>query len=69
MQVKKNMHMLSVRELEILELIARGWSNYLVADKLKISVNTVKYHLKRIFAKLKVNNRIEALNKIHELEH
>ena len=61
--------MLSVRELEILELIARGWSNYLVADKLKISVNTVKYHLKRIFAKLKVNNRIEALNKIHELEH
>jgi len=64
----KNTQHLTTREYEILELISRGWSNPNIASKLSISINTVKYHLKRIFAKLQAKNRIEALNRFHEIE-
>ena len=64
----KNAHHFTTREYEILELISHGWSNPSIASKLSISINTVKYHLKRIFAKLQVKNRIEALNRFHEIE-
>jgi ATP/maltotriose-dependent transcriptional regulator MalT len=64
----KNVQHLTTREFEILELISRGWSNPSIASNLSISINTVKYHLKRIFAKLQVKNRIEALNRFHEIE-
>jgi DNA-binding NarL/FixJ family response regulator len=64
----KNTQHLTTREYEILELISRGWSNHNIASKLSISINTVKYHLKRIFAKLQAKNRIEALNRFHEIE-
>jgi len=64
----KNVQHLTTREYEILQLISRGWSNPSIACKLSISINTVKYHLKRIFTKLQAKNRIEALNKFHEIE-
>ena len=49
--------MLTERELEIAILIALGWPNKQIADKLHISEWTVSTHLRRIFAKLGVHNR------------
>ena len=48
---------LSERELQIVELVACGKSNKQIAKKLKISEWTVSTHLRRIFIKLKVDNR------------
>ena len=47
---------ISQRELEIIQLIARGYSNPKIADKLFLSNHTVNAHKKNIFAKLGVNN-------------
>jgi DNA-binding NarL/FixJ family response regulator len=52
---------LSEREHEILELLARGLSNKEIAAHLTISANTVKFHLRTIYAKLGVRNRVQAM--------
>jgi DNA-binding NarL/FixJ family response regulator len=52
---------LTARELEILQLIARGISNKEIADELKISSRTVKSHMVDIFRKLDVSSRTEAV--------
>jgi DNA-binding NarL/FixJ family response regulator len=52
---------LTKRELELLELVGEGYSNRALSDKLAISTNTVKYHLKNIFQKLGAQNRAEAV--------
>jgi LuxR family maltose regulon positive regulatory protein len=52
---------LSPREIAILELIADGKSNHVIADSLSISQNTVKWHVKNIFGKLSVNKRAAAI--------
>ena len=49
------------RELEILELIARGMSNREIADKLFVSENTVKTHSSRLFDKLSAKRRTQAV--------
>jgi DNA-binding NarL/FixJ family response regulator len=51
---------LTPRELEVLELLARGWDNGRIADGLYISRATVKRHISSILKKLGVDNRVQA---------
>jgi len=55
---------LSAREREILALLASGMSNKQIASHLTISANTVKFHLRTIYAKLGVRNRVQAMQAI-----
>jgi ATP/maltotriose-dependent transcriptional regulator MalT len=55
---------LTQRETEVILLISQGMSNADIADKIFVSSNTVKYHIKNIYLKLDVSNRVEALNKV-----
>ncbi|MBN2387782.1 MAG: AAA family ATPase [Anaerolineales bacterium] len=52
---------LSARELEVLRLLGAGLSNPQIADRLVVSLNTVKAHVKNIFRKLGVHNRSQAI--------
>jgi two-component system nitrate/nitrite response regulator NarL len=51
---------LTEREREVLEHVARGKSNKVIAQALDISHNTVKLHVRHIMAKLDLNSRVEA---------
>ncbi|MEA4908974.1 MAG: LuxR C-terminal-related transcriptional regulator [Anaerolineaceae bacterium] len=59
---------LSQRELEILSLIAAGLKNQEIAAQMFISLNTVLFHTKNIYAKLGVNKRTQAIHKARELD-
>ena len=56
--------LLSDREQEVLEKLAEGLIYKEIGEKLFISHETVKQHIKHIYQKLHVQNKIEALNKI-----
>jgi LuxR family transcriptional regulator, maltose regulon positive regulatory protein len=58
---------LSARELDTLKLMTQELSNQEIADKLFISLNTVKTHLKNIYFKLEVDNRSKAVARAKEL--
>jgi LuxR family maltose regulon positive regulatory protein len=59
---------LSERELEILQLIAQGLSNREIGERLFLALNTVKGHNRRIFSKLQVQRRTEAVARARELD-
>lgn len=59
---------LSKRELEILDLLARGHSNQEIAQKLFVSISTVKTHNQNLFEKLEVKRRIQAVEKARKLQ-
>jgi len=56
--------LLSKREQEVLELLSKGFLYKEIADKLNISLSTVKIHLNHTYAKLQVQNKVEAVNKL-----
>ena len=58
---------LSQRELEVLELIAQGLSNREICERLFLALDTVKGHNRRIFGKLSVQRRTEAVEKARSL--
>jgi DNA-binding NarL/FixJ family response regulator len=55
--------LLSIRENEVLQLLAQGLLYKEIADRLGISTSTVRQHIHRIYDKLHVQNRTEAINK------
>ncbi len=62
-----SLEVLSIREIEIVRYVANHLSNQEIADKLFISLNTVKTHLKNIFLKLEVDNRSDVVSKVKEI--
>lgn len=59
---------LSPRELEVLELMAKGLSNVEIAEQLFVSLNTVKTHSSNLFVKLDVKRRTQAAEKAKRLK-
>jgi len=59
---------LTSRELEVLRLMGEGLKYKEIAERLFISLNTVRSHVKSIYGKLNVNNRIEAIKSAHRLQ-
>lgn len=58
---------ISKREHEVLELMAKGLSNQEIADKLFVSLNTIKTHSSNLFLKLEVSRRTQAIQRAKEL--
>lgn len=59
---------ISPRECEVLELLAAGHANKVIARRLEISPNTVKTHVARLFEKLEAENRTQAIGKARALD-
>ena len=58
---------LSNRELEVLQLMAGGLSNQQIAQRLFVSLNTIKTHTSNLFLKLEVERRTQAIDKAKRL--
>ncbi|MGI8485892.1 MAG: response regulator transcription factor [Thermomicrobiales bacterium] len=58
---------MSQRELEVLHLIAQGLSNREIGERLFLALDTVKGHNRKIFGKLDVQSRTEALARARKL--
>ena len=52
---------LTERERNLLRYVALGLSNKDLADRLSVSTNTVKWHMRNIFEKLQISNRVQAI--------
>lgn len=59
---------ISARECEVLEMLAAGHANKVIARQLDISPNTVKTHVARLFEKLGVASRTQAIGKARSLD-
>lgn len=57
---------LTPRELEVLRLLTRGYSNQKIAESLVVAVGTVKNHVQRVIAKLGVSDRTQAVVRAYE---
>ena len=58
------MAQLSARQKEILQYLSEGYRYKEIADKLFVSTETVRTHIRNIYEKLQVQSRTEALNKL-----
>jgi DNA-binding NarL/FixJ family response regulator len=61
-RLPENLSKLSKREIEVLLLIGKGMTDKEMARQLFVSVNTVRTHVRRIYDKLLLKNRAEAVN-------
>jgi DNA-binding NarL/FixJ family response regulator len=59
---------ISARECEVLEMLAAGHANKVIARRLDISPNTVKTHVARLYEKLEVASRTQAIGKARALD-
>lgn len=59
---------ISARECEVLELLAAGHANKVIARRLDISPNTVKTHVAKVYEKLEVASRTQAVQKARTLD-
>lgn len=57
---------ISVRELEVLQLISQGLSNHEIAEELFVSESTIKTHVSSLFVKLDVKRRTQAVTRAKE---
>lgn len=64
--IDKPLDVLSPRENEVLNLLSRGLLYKEISDQLHISTGTVRQHIHRIYEKLHVQNRTEAINKAYK---
>lgn len=62
----KELYSISPREMDVFKLIVNGLNNKEIADQLYISEHTVKNHITRIFQKLTVNDRLQAMAKVYQ---
>ncbi len=60
--------LITTREQEVLKLMMNNLSNKEIAERLVVSVNTVKYFQKQIYSKLRVRNRVQAMTRARELD-
>lgn len=59
-------HNLTLREQEILHFLSNGLSYKEIAEKISISTETVRTHIRNIYIKLQVKNKVEAINKFYK---
>jgi len=64
-EADKSLSLLTNRERQALECLAKGYLYKEIADKLGISTGTVRQHIHKIYEKLHVHNRTEAINKVY----
>ena len=58
---------LTLREQEILQMIIDGCSNKDIAERLFVTVATVKWHIRQVYQKLHVRSRVQAIMRAREL--
>jgi DNA-binding NarL/FixJ family response regulator len=63
-QVADDVEKLTAREREVLEFLAKGYSNKEIAARLSVSVPAIRWHLTHIYQKLHVQSRVQAVSKI-----
>jgi len=56
-------HNLTPQEVRLLQILAEGYSYQAIADRLKISINTVRVYIRSIYDKLHVHSKSEAVSK------
>jgi len=65
-QLEQRLQELTERERDVMQLVARGLPNKLIADELEISVRTVEVHRARVFDKMEVKSAVELANLLRE---
>lgn len=59
---------LTEREYQILKLLAQGYSNADIADKLFLSLSTIKTHVSNLYSKMNVKSRFQAITQARQME-